>query len=113
MMLRHLDSRITHDIHWTEIYVILTVSAMLLEEARKVKINFDFWYKYLFYDMKNYYQYDTRMTERWGSTGSMVLTMLTLLFYITPYFLFYLGLIIRYSSYSDGLLSVTRFAQEL
>ncbi len=37
-MLYHLDSPDTFTIpHWTEIYVILTVSTMLCEEIRKVK----------------------------------------------------------------------------
>jgi len=38
MMLYHLDRRDTFVIpHWTEIYVIITVSTMFCEEARKVK----------------------------------------------------------------------------
>ncbi|CAF4324388.1 unnamed protein product, partial [Rotaria sordida] len=36
MMLYHLDGRNTFDIpHWTEIYVIITVSTMLVEEVRR------------------------------------------------------------------------------
>ncbi len=38
MMLYHLDSRMQAKIpHWTEFYVILTVTAMFCEEGRKVK----------------------------------------------------------------------------
>jgi len=37
MMLYHLDRRDTFVIpHWTEIYVIITVSTMFIEEGRKV-----------------------------------------------------------------------------
>ncbi|CAF4183794.1 unnamed protein product, partial [Rotaria sordida] len=85
MMLYHLDARNTFNIpHWTEIYVIITVSTMLVEEARRLR-----------------YQYVTRMTERWGSTGSTALTFLSNVFYILPYFLFYMGLGFRYSSYNE------------
>ncbi|CAF4261125.1 unnamed protein product, partial [Rotaria sordida] len=71
MMLYHLNARNTFNIpHWTEIYVIITVSTMLVEEARRLR-----------------YQYVTRMTERWGSTGSTALTFLSNVFYIQPYFL--------------------------
>jgi len=39
-MLYHLDARDTFDIpHWTEIYVIITVSTMFIEEIRKVTEN--------------------------------------------------------------------------
>jgi len=39
MMLYHLDGRDKIDTpHWTEIYVIITVSTMLCEEIRKVKL---------------------------------------------------------------------------
>ncbi|CAF3511447.1 unnamed protein product [Rotaria sp. Silwood1] len=92
MMLYHLDSRNTFIIpHWTEIYVIITVSTMFCEEARRL-----------------YYEYHTRMLERWGSTGSNLLTVLTNIFYILPYFLFYLGLGFRYASYTEELLSTAR-----
>ncbi|CAF3904829.1 unnamed protein product [Rotaria sordida] len=92
MMLYHLNARNTFNIpHWTEIYVIITVSTMLVEEARRLR-----------------YQYVTRMTERWGSTGSTALTFLSNVFYILPYFLFYMGLGFRYSSYNEGLLSTAR-----
>ncbi|CAF3900565.1 unnamed protein product [Rotaria sp. Silwood2] len=92
MMLYHLDGRNTFDIpHWSEIYVIITVSTMLYEEARRL-----------------YYQYVTRMTELWGSTGSTALTLLSNVFYIMPYFLFYVGLGFRYASYNEGLLSTAR-----
>ena len=38
MMLYELDQRDTFTIpHWTEIYVIITVSTMFCEEIRKVK----------------------------------------------------------------------------
>ncbi|CAF3258135.1 unnamed protein product [Rotaria sp. Silwood2] len=92
MMLYHLDGRNTFIIpHWTEIYVIITVSTMFCEEGRRL-----------------YHEYNTRMLERWGSTGSTVLTVLTNVFYIMPYFLFYLGLGFRYASYNEGLLTTAR-----
>ncbi|UJR29010.1 hypothetical protein I4U23_010228 [Adineta vaga] len=91
MMLYHLDSRSLVEIHWTEIYVIITVSTMFCEEVRKT-----------------YYEYDARMIERWGSTGSSILTVLSNVFYITPYFLFYAGLGFRYARFDDSLLSTTR-----
>ncbi|UJR07511.1 hypothetical protein I4U23_011800 [Adineta vaga] len=92
MMLYHLDRRDTFDIpHWTEIYVIITVSTMFCEEVRRL-----------------FHEYKTRMTERWDPTGSMLLTLFSILFYIAPYFLFYLGLIFRYRSYDEGLLTTAR-----
>jgi hypothetical protein len=95
MMLYHLDGRNESVIpDWTEIYVIITVSTMFCEEARKI-----------------YHDYNTRMVERWGSTGSDILTVLSNVFYIMPYFLFYLGLGFRYASYNDALLSTARFGQ--
>ncbi|CAF4173280.1 unnamed protein product [Rotaria sp. Silwood2] len=97
MMLYHLDGRNTFTIpHWTEIYVIITVSTMLCEEARRL-----------------YYEYDTRMTERWGSTGSAILTVLSNIFYIMPYILFYFGLGFRYGSYNEDLLTTARIVWAL
>ncbi|CAF1016322.1 unnamed protein product [Adineta steineri] len=92
MMLYHLDSG-DPDIkpHWTEIYVIITISTMFCEEVRKI-----------------YHEYKTRMTERWGSTGSFLLTVLTNAFYIIPYFLFYLGLGFRYRAYNENIISTAR-----
>ncbi|CAF1242408.1 unnamed protein product [Adineta steineri] len=92
MMLYHLDSG-DPDIkpHWTEIYVIITISTMFCEEVRKI-----------------YHEYTTRMTERWGSTGSFLLTVLTNAFYIIPYFLFYLGLGFRYRAYNENIISTAR-----
>ena len=52
------------------------------------------------------------MTERWRTTGSSILTVLSYTFYILPYFLFYLGLGFRYMSYNEGLLTTTRFAKD-
>ncbi|CAF1002638.1 unnamed protein product [Adineta steineri] len=92
MMLYHLDSPATFRIpHWTEIYVIITVSTMVCEEIRKLTR-----------------QYKYRMVEQWGSIGSTTLTVSTKIFYITPYFLFYLGLIFRYSGYSDNIFAAER-----
>jgi len=48
------------------------------------------------------------MIERWGSTGSFLLTVLTNIFYITPYFLFYFGLGFRYGGYNDELMTTAR-----
>ncbi|CAF4188401.1 unnamed protein product, partial [Adineta steineri] len=87
MMLYHLDSPDTFEIpHWTEIYVIITVSTMFCEEIRKLT-----------------HEYKYRMIERWGSTGSTMLTVSTNIFYIAPYLLFYLGLIFRYTGYDDKI----------
>ena len=61
--------------------------------------------------MKLYHEYKTRMIERWGSTGSVLLTVLTNVFYITPYFLFYLGLGFRYGGYTDELITTARLVQ--
>ncbi|CAF3683341.1 unnamed protein product [Rotaria sp. Silwood1] len=64
MMLYHLDARNTFDIpHWTEINVIITVSTMLFEEARRAKLIFCNEKIFLFCDVKLRYQYVTRMTE--------------------------------------------------
>jgi hypothetical protein len=115
MMLYHLDGRNTFDIpHWTEIYVIITVSTMLCEEIRKVEEKFScpkFFFFFLCLQIS--FDYNRRMVERWGSTGSTIVTVLSNAFYITPYFLFYLGLVFRYESYNDGLLSTTRFDENL
>jgi hypothetical protein len=53
------------------------------------------------------------MVEQWGSTGSTILTVSSNLFYILPFFLFYLGLGFRYASYNEGLLSTARFIEDL
>jgi hypothetical protein len=63
--------------------------------------------------MKIYYEYSARMIERWGSTGSTILTFLSNVFYILPYFLFYLGLGFRYGSNNDKLLTTARFDKNL
>ncbi|CAF1238406.1 unnamed protein product [Adineta steineri] len=92
MMLYELNDPDTLEIpHWTEIYVIITVSTMFCEEIRKL-----------------FHEYNYRMVERWGSTGSTILTVLTNIFYIAPYFLFYLGLIFRYSGYNDKIFTTGR-----
>ena len=49
------------------------------------------------------------MVERWGSTGSTAINVLSNVFYILPYLLFYLGLGFRYASWNEGLLSTARF----
>ncbi|CAF0984122.1 unnamed protein product [Adineta steineri] len=92
MMLYHLDSPNTLKIpHWTEIYVIITVSTMFCEEIRKLT-----------------HEYKYRMVEQWGSTGSTILTVLTNMFFIAPYLLFYLGLIFRYTGYDDKIFTTGR-----
>ena len=64
---------------------------------------------FVFTPLKISFEYKTRMTERWGSTGSTVVTVMSNLFYIAPYFLFYFGLGFRYGSYNEALLSTARF----
>ncbi|CAF1439974.1 unnamed protein product [Rotaria sp. Silwood1] len=92
MMLYHLDGRNTFDVpHWTEIYVIITVSTMLCEEIRE-----------------RYHEYTTRTIERRGLTESSTLAVLSNVFYILPYLLFYLGLGFRYASYNQELLTTAR-----
>ncbi|CAF3716629.1 unnamed protein product [Adineta steineri] len=92
MMLYHLDSPDTLGIpHWTEIYVIITVSTMFCGEILKL-----------------IHEYNYRMLEQWGSRGSALLTVLTNIFYIAPYLLFYLGLIFRYSGYDDNIFTAGR-----
>ncbi|CAF4244059.1 unnamed protein product, partial [Adineta steineri] len=92
MMLYHLDGPETFRIpHWTEIYVIITVSTMFCEDIRKL-----------------IHEYKYRMVEQWGSTKSTVLTLLTNIFHIASYFLFYLGLIFRYTGYKDNVFAAER-----
>ncbi|CAF5010150.1 unnamed protein product, partial [Rotaria sp. Silwood1] len=92
MMLYHLDGRNTFDVpHWTEIYVSITVSTMLCEEIRE-----------------RYHEYTTRTIERRGLTESSTLAVLSNVFYILPYLLFYLGLGFRYASYNQELLTTAR-----
>ncbi len=49
------------------------------------------------------------MLERWGWTGSTLVTVSTIVFYSLPYFLFYLGLAFRYRAYNDDILTTARF----
>lgn len=49
------------------------------------------------------------MMERWGSTGSTIVTVFSNAFYILPFLLFYVGLGFRYASYNDGLMVTARF----
>ncbi len=114
-MLYHLNGRDTFVIpNWTEIYVIITVSTMFCEELRKVKIfEKNIMYIFFFCYMQLYLEYDKRMVERWGSTGSTIVTVSSNVFYILPYFMFFLGLGFRYASYNDGLLSTARFSGDL
>jgi len=63
--------------------------------------------------MQLYYEYDRRMVERWGSTGSTIVNVLSNAFYILPYFLFYFGLGFRYGSYNQSLLTTARFVDDL
>ena len=111
MMLYYLDRSDESPIHWTEIYVIITVSTMLCEEIREVKLIIFILKKYFYYLIKLYYEYKTRMLERWSSTGSTVLTVSRDIFYCFPYFLFYLGLILRYIPYNDTILTTIRFVK--
>jgi len=49
------------------------------------------------------------MLERWASTDSALLISASLVFYITPYILFYIGLGFRYGAESDNILTAARF----
>jgi len=112
MMLYHLDSPDTFTIpHWTEIYVIITVSTMFCEEIRKVIILVIVFFciQHFYSSIQLYHEYKTRMLELWGSTGSTLLTFSTNIFYILPYFLFYLGLAFRYRGYNEDILTTARF----
>src|SRR2546430_2203111 len=61
--------------------------------------------------IKLHHDYKRRMLERWGLSGSPLLTLLTNIFYILPYFLFYLGLAFRYRGYNDDILTTARFVR--
>ncbi len=56
-----------------------------------------------------YREYKLRMIEQWGSKESTILTVLTHIFFITPYFLFFLGLAFRYRGYNESVLTTARF----
>ncbi len=56
-----------------------------------------------------YREYKLRMIEQWGSKESTILTVLTHIFFITPYFLFFLGLAFRYRGYNESILTTARF----
>ncbi|CAF1400746.1 unnamed protein product, partial [Didymodactylos carnosus] len=75
--------------HWTEIYVIVTISAMLCEELRQLA-----------------YHYQNRMQERWYQSTSWLLSTFSKLFYLSLYALFYLGILLRYR-YGDTLRLLT------
>ncbi|UJR07956.1 hypothetical protein I4U23_012235 [Adineta vaga] len=63
-------------IHWTEIYVIITISAMLIEDIRK-----------------HLFEYLTQMLERWHQTDVWMLGV-----YALPYVLFYIGIGLKFVS---------------
>ncbi|CAF1433937.1 unnamed protein product [Rotaria magnacalcarata] len=73
--------------HWTEIYIIITVSTMLCEDVRQFKHN-----------------QLCKMTERHSFTGLNILSSLTALFNFLPYGLFYTGIGFRYASGNNELL---------
>ncbi|CAF3609712.1 unnamed protein product [Rotaria sp. Silwood1] len=59
-------------VHWTKVYLIITVSAMLIEDFRKLAVD-----------------YYTRMLERWHRPGIWMIPI-----YAMPYILFYIGIIL-------------------
>ncbi|CAF1528136.1 unnamed protein product [Rotaria sp. Silwood1] len=59
-------------VHWTKVYLIITVSAMLIEDFRKLAVD-----------------YYTRMLERWHRSGIWMIPI-----YAMPYILFYIGIIL-------------------
>ncbi|UJR11905.1 hypothetical protein I4U23_016083 [Adineta vaga] len=81
MMLYHIDNPAISKIHWTEIYVIVTVTTMLLEEIREIL-----------------YEYHAQMLELSITSESSIQTWIAKSFIILPYILFYLGIGLQFSS---------------
>ncbi|CAF1301627.1 unnamed protein product [Rotaria sordida] len=75
MMLFHMNIE-ENSVHWTRIYLIITVSAMLIEDFRKLAVD-----------------YYTRMLERWHRPGIWMIPI-----YAMPYLLFYIGIILYFRS---------------
>ncbi|CAF4182954.1 unnamed protein product, partial [Rotaria sordida] len=75
MMLFHMNIE-ENSVHWTKIYLIITVSAMLIEDFRKLAVD-----------------YYTRMLERWHRPGIWMVPI-----YAMPYLLFYIGIILYFRS---------------
>ncbi|CAF4276359.1 unnamed protein product [Rotaria socialis] len=74
-MLFHMRS-LSDPVHWTEIYVIVTISATLIEDIRRLTV-----------------EYQTRMLERWHKADLWMLIL-----YAAPYLLFYIGIGIQFGS---------------
>ncbi|CAF3395770.1 unnamed protein product [Rotaria socialis] len=74
-MLFHMRS-LSDPVHWTEIYVIVTISATLIEDIRRLTV-----------------EYQTRMLERWHKADLWMLIL-----YAAPYLLFYVGIGIQFGS---------------
>ncbi|CAM4872351.1 unnamed protein product [Rotaria socialis] len=87
MMLYEFEPATVRSPHWTEIYIIITVSTMLCEDVRQFKHN-----------------KLCKMTERHSFTGLNILSSLTALFNVLPYGLFYMGIGFRYGSANNELL---------
>ncbi|CAM4799552.1 unnamed protein product [Rotaria magnacalcarata] len=87
MMLYEFEPPTASSPHWTEIYIIITVSTMLCEDVRQFKHN-----------------QLCKMTERHSFTGLNILSSLTALFNFLPYGLFYTGIGFRYASGNNELL---------
>ena len=94
MMLFQLGSN-SESVHWTEIYVIVVVSAALMEEVRKVRksslpkkplVPFAM-------DCQIFIEFHTQMLERWHRKSLWILTV-----YATPYILFYVGIGLHFAS---------------
>ncbi|CAF2077519.1 unnamed protein product [Rotaria magnacalcarata] len=86
-MLFHMRS-LSDPVHWTEVYVIVTISATLIEDIRRLIV-----------------EYQTRMVERWHKADLWMLIM-----YVAPYLLFYIGIGIHFGSADDAdLFTAARF----
>ncbi|CAF1223885.1 unnamed protein product [Adineta ricciae] len=64
------------ELHWTEIYVIVTISLMLIEDIRKCLM-----------------EYITQMLERWHQSDMWMIFV-----YAPPYVLFYIGIALKFAS---------------
>jgi hypothetical protein len=90
MMLFEIKSE-NQPIHWTEIYVIITISAMFIEDIRKV-FSFYLEIRNLFF-LKHFIEYLTQMLERWHTSDFWIINL-----YLLPYILFYIGIGLHFGS---------------
>ena len=109
MMLYHFDNSMTTKTHWTEIYVIITVTTMLCEGIREVKkidhSSSELRNVYLF--LKTCHEYNTQMLELSVLPRSTLQAWIGKTFTSLPYLLFYLALSLRFCSRDDDHILTT------